>query len=408
MTQQHQLGADIRQDYIRRIGHDIEYPKPVTLKAAQKALPKGVLALAYIVDDDSAHLFALTNSSFKDYSLPFTQKSLHSRVTEARKVLTDIHSVPKVYERVLKGLYHDLLAPAQEKIAQARSLLICPDGDLNRLPFAALMPRTGHYLIQDKPITMSASLTIYNSLRSQPHPPLTSLLALGDPDYSMDDARPLPNPAVGMSQKAAEAKTADPKSLGATAVKPTWERLTETGTLAQEIKAQYAPHAQVLLRKQATAANFLAKSGQASILHIGCHGVADDRNPFSSWLALAPASRNDDGRLSAWQLLHRRLNARLVVLWGCGTGLGIESHYEGVLGLPRAFQIAGAQNVLTTLWEVHPAETLQIFRDFYHLCKATSQEKPLAEALREAQIKAIKADPRPYFWASFVLDGVGE
>ena len=389
-AQQRQLEADIRQDYIGRIGHDIEYPQPIDLAAAQQSLPEGTLALAYAVNDYAVYLFALTNHSLTSHILPLFQKQLKQRITEARGLLADVHSTPKMCEGVLMGLYQDLLKPAQEEITHARSLLICPDGPLNLLPFAALMPSAGHYLIQYAPVTTVASLTAYRSLQASKRPPITSVLALGDPAYE----------AITLAERPAGTR---PRLMGGVG-----ERLPETGTLAQELKALYAPHSTALLQAQATAANFLAESGHADIVHLGCHAIADERNPFGSWLKLAPAAKGDNGRLAAWQILRTRMDARLVVLWGCGTGLGNENRFEGMQGLPRAFQTAGAANVLMTLWEVQPKETLPILRDFYRLYKQNPSGTTLAETLRQAQIKAIANHSRICDWTAFVLNGVGE
>ena len=98
----------------------------------------------------------------------------------------------------------------------------------------------------------------------------------------------------------------------------------------------------------------------------------------------------------------------LVVLSACGSGLGAVSAGEGVYGLRRAFQNAGAQTIISTLFEVPDKDSGQIMRGFYEGLK---QKKGKLEALHEAQLRMIKGRRKtegaahPFFWASFVLTG---
>ena len=368
---------------------NIALPRSIDLPTAQKALPDGVLALSYGLNGDSVYVFALTNADFHVYTLPVPQERLTAKIEQARALIADAHSTTQMTDGILTDLYDDLMRPAQAQITRARSLVICPPDGLN-LPFAALKPAPGRYLIEDKPITTVASLTVYRSLRAYTPPARPSLVALGDPacDAAAAPLRDENTPSGPMGA--------------------VMQRLPETGRTAQKLSALYAPRATVLLQDQATPRNLLAQIRTAGLIQIGCHAVADAQNPFGSWLALTPDGRAGSGRLYASQILSQKLDARLVVLWGCGTALGKEEKYEGMEGLGRAFQTAGAQNVLTTLWEVQPQETAPLIESFYRAYKNKTGGASLAASLRQAQVAALKTDPRPYAWAAFVLDGVGE
>jgi CHAT domain-containing protein len=95
------------------------------------------------------------------------------------------------------------------------------------------------------------------------------------------------------------------------------------------------------------------------------------------------------------------LNSELVTLSACDTGVGPVGE-EGVANIVNAFIEAGAQSVVSTLWEMEDRSTAQLMMAFYrHL----SQREGKAEALREAQLELLKSGDPPYYWAGFELDG---
>ena len=97
----------------------------------------------------------------------------------------------------------------------------------------------------------------------------------------------------------------------------------------------------------------------------------------------------DDGILTALEVTGLDLrNVDLVVLSACETGLGRVAGGEGVLGLQRAFQLAGAKNVVASLWKVDDRATVALMRVFYH--KLWVEQKPAAVALREAQLAMLR------------------
>ncbi len=130
----------------------------------------------------------------------------------------------------------------------------------------------------------------------------------------------------------------------------------------------------------------------------------------------APSDRNN-GLLQAWEIFERvRLDADLVVLSACNSGLGQEQDGEGLIGLSRAFQYAGARTVAATLWSVADDTTAALMIRFYQHLR---DGKPKDEALRAAQIELLRGpievrkDGRtverdasaPYYWAAFQIIG---
>jgi CHAT domain-containing protein len=147
------------------------------------------------------------------------------------------------------------------------------------------------------------------------------------------------------------------------------------------------------------------------IVHFATHGVIDAERPALSGLALSmvdAAGHPREGFLHLHDIYNLKLDADLVVLSGCRTALGKEVRGEGLIGLTRGFQYAGAPRVLASLWPVEDNATAALMERFYRaLWGRGGKREPAAAALREAQL-AVRGERRwrdPYYWAGFVLEG---
>lgn len=153
-------------------------------------------------------------------------------------------------------------------------------------------------------------------------------------------------------------------------------------------------------------------AARSTVLHFATHGIVDDNKPFDSFLALA------DGKLTARDIYGLNLNADLVFLSACRSGMGKVTG-DGVLGLTRAFLYAGTRSVIATLWDVADEPTAKLVASFY---KNVSENPDKAQALRSAQLSVLRQlragriqvatgrgpltlPENPIFWASFVLIG---
>ena len=169
----------------------------------------------------------------------------------------------------------------------------------------------------------------------------------------------------------------------------------------------------------ATEKSFTGRSGKKDyILHISTHGFFHDdqafvnpmqnsgllfANSMAAWKSNIPLSNLNqfDGILRADEISSKNLNGcRLVVLSACQTGLGYSDNSEGVYGLQRAFKLAGAENVLMSLWKVDDQATAKLMVAFYNHLIAGQQPE---EALISARNELRRAEASPSQRGAFIL-----
>ncbi|MCE1180785.1 MAG: CHAT domain-containing protein, partial [Rhodocyclales bacterium] len=244
--------------------------------------------------------------------------------------------------------------------------LIVPHGPLHYLPFAALQDGT-QTLLASRSLRFLPSTSVQKYIRPHSQTGAGKMLIFGNPD--------LGNAKFDLPSAEEEAKTI----------------------------AALLPDRRILTRKQATETAFKAQARDFNFLHIASHGQFKSDNALESRLLLAPDSSND-GSLTVNELYSSALNADLVTLSACETGLGKTLSGDDVLGLNRGFLYAGASNIVSSLWEVDDEATSQLMQAFYRQLKNGSTKQ---EALRQAQLQLRKNFPDPIFWAAFYLTGEG-
>ncbi len=145
---------------------------------------------------------------------------------------------------------------------------------------------------------------------------------------------------------------------------------------------------------------------QFDFLHFATHGIVDESSPELSRIFLQPDGDAEDGNLFAGEIYNLELDARLVTLSACQTGLGKIQKGEGVIGLSRALVYAGAKNLLVSFWKVEDESTAMLMKDFYQrILKTPSPD--YSSSLREAKSALLKSEKysAPFYWAPFVLIG---
>jgi len=262
-----------------------------------------------------------------------------------------------------RALYKRLIAPLADSLAGKPLLTIVPHGPLHYLPFAALRGGNG-YLIEEHELRLLPNASVLGFLRPPEHPAAKPLLVLGDPD--------LGNAKYDLPGAEAEARAI----------------------------ADLQPGSVVYLREQASKAVVRQDGANYRILHFASHGQFRPENPLGSRLLLA-GKTVAEGQLTAAELYDMRLNADLVTLSACETGLSKVERGDDVLGLTRGFLFAGSRSIVASLWEVSDEATKALMVSFYQALPSAGK----SAALRQAQLATMKQYPDPLFWAAFELTG---
>ncbi len=177
---------------------------------------------------------------------------------------------------------------------------------------------------------------------------------------------------------------------------------TEANAIATLLKTK------AIIGKQATKAAIVKQMANARLIHLATHGLLDDFKGLGipGAIALAPdgTGKDNDGLLTADEILDLKLNADLVVLSACDTGRGRITG-DGVIGLSRSLITAGVPSIIVSLWKVPDASTAFLMTEFYrHL----QQQPDKAIALRQAMQATKQKYPDPLDWAAFTLIGEAE
>ncbi len=350
---------------------------------------------------------------------------------------------------VARSLVWDPILP---DLTGAETVLISPDGPLGAIPFAALPQSDGRFLIETQRLATVPAPQLLAAgespgVRSEPGRPL---LAVGDLDYGSTSGDPQDSSASRPASRGGRGGQQFDPIPGTAAEIEAIRQLMEKRGLAVDVLSQ----------RRATEVAFREQAPRYQILHVATHGFFADPSAQSAEAALVAApstgpgarvfdsgllsglamssantggdAATGDGILTASEIATIDLSGvDLAVLSACETGLGKEVTGEGLLGIQRAFQVAGARSTVSSLWKVNDHTTQVLMARFY---ANRSNGMTDLDALREAQIwmlrhpqevwstrttAAERGDQRvkpksaapatkqldPEYWAAFTLSG---
>ncbi len=367
----------------------LKYPKIITLEQAQNLLDSQTGFLEYCIGKDKSHGFFITKKSLKIFSIP-PRKSIQSLVSDYLKVITDkdTQNFDLGYD-----LFKTLVPPGLDK--RIKNIIIVPDDILNFLPFETLITDKSQpkWLVQDYRVSYSPSISCLRELiarkKQNSSKRAMDLVAFGDPYFGPHEDQNTPQGSPASHE-----------------VSPFY-RLKYSGVEIERISTHFKAS------KVKTFQRNLASEEQIKqhplkdykIIHFATHCQIDNKNPSRSFIVLSlDQNKPEDGFLQAREIYNLELNADLVALSACQTGLGKFIRGEGIEGINRAFFFAGASSAVISLWPVNDQATSQLMERFYgHL---RSSEK-IASSLRKTKLEMIASDilSHPYYWAGFTISG---
>ena len=350
------------------------------------------------------------------------------------------------------GAYAAFWKPLEPALGTAKRVYVSPDGVLNTIPMGLMADSDGKLLME------KVQLRIVNSTKDLLLPvrvaPAKRALVVGNPKFDLTAAQqktaiaelrggatgagtgvqqelpPVDAPAapVQVASRGGDLKGGDLNPLPGTQVEVDtvnkllktagWQATEYTGDLALKDAVTRAHGPRVVhiathgfflsdeeLKANAEAEGKTANVNEDPMLRSGLFFAGADRVRQGA----APEAGVDDGVLTAFEASQLNLEGtELVVLSACETGLGKELNVDGVFGLRRGLQEAGADALLMSMWSVPDKETQELMSLFYQKWLG-GMEKP--EALRQAQLEERETVRRrygkdlPFYWGAFVLVG---
>jgi CHAT domain-containing protein len=332
---------------------------PLNLKGVQQLLSPQIGLLTYFLTKDQLYLWLITKEQTIFQTVPVKEEELTRLVTRYRQLVQHLEPV----DDELQKLYASLIQPVEPAIKNLEYLGIIPDGPLHFLSFAALKHGPA-YLVDDIPLFYAPSASVFQfTFAKRQAIKNDKILAIGNPDLgNFNYDLPL-----------AELE-------------------------AQSIKWNY-PNMDILTGKKATKEWVVKNISRYGIIHLAAHGEFDDGNPLLSSLWLA-SENPENRRLTVKEIFGLEINADLVTLSACQTGLGKLEAGE-LIGLNRAFIYAGTHALVSALWRVDDLSTSVLMKHFYRNYVTANK----AKSLRQAQLMVKKDFPHPSYWAGFSLIG---
>ncbi|HWY09178.1 MAG TPA: CHAT domain-containing protein [Candidatus Acidoferrales bacterium] len=341
----------------------LEAPSDLSVKQLQSALPPdatlveyfsaGDRLLAAVVDREEIRILPVTVLPRVTHILQLLRFQLSKFRMGSEYVRRFEEPLLRATQSHLESLYDELIAPLRQ-YCRGKRLIIVPHGPLHFLPFHALR-RGEKYLCDAFTISYAPSASVFFACQEKPAGANTSSLVFGIAD----------------------------------------ERAPQILEEAQSV-ASLLPQSTLRVGNEATSSLLREKGPRTGLLHIATHGVYRQDNPMFSGIRLG------DGYLNLFDLYQMRLNANLVALSGCATGMNFVAAGDELLGLQRGLFYAGASTLLLSLWDVHDQSTSELMQLFYRKYLRTGE---MATALQHAMQQLRQQNPHPYFWAPFVLVG---
>ncbi len=358
---------------------NFNFPEIVTLKETQaRLLDSNTVFIEYMAGEKNSWAFSVTKNDLKIFPLP-PLKLLRTMVTDYIKTLSDKENHDFHQGHIL---YKTLVSPGLTK--GIKSIVFFPDDILLFLPFETIITHNSqtNWLINDYDIAYSSSVSSLQEIilrkKSNGKKRYMDLLAFGDPYFGS-------------------------KEKGNTSFN--YSRLKYSSTEIRKISRHFKK-SKVFLRNKASEETLKSLSLENyKIIHFATHSRIDNNKPARSHIALARNKNTaENDFLETREIYNLKLNADLVTLSACETGLGKFIKGEGIEGLNRAFYYAGASSVLMSLWPVNDQATSQLMDRFYIHLKSSES---IARAIRKTKLEMIDSDnlSHPYYWAGFIISG---
>ena len=296
---------------------------------------------------------------------------------------------------MLYQLYNQLWKPF-EKAIKTEHVVIIPDGALFNLSFESLTP---------KKINSFKEISTHSLLAKHSISYNYSLLLLDEGKKTVN----YQNDFIAFAPEFNDKMKTDYKIAitDSIAVDKTYLKLLPqpfSVDLAEEFSQLF--NGTSFINENASKQIFTNEANEHKIIHIATHAESNNITPELSRLIFAKNDKNEDNSLYTYEIYNENLNSNLAILTACETGKPTYQAGEGMISLAHAFNYAGSESILTSLWKIDEQSSAKIIELFYNSIK---NGFPKDKALQQAKLDYLKeAEGRtltPQYWAGLVLIG---
>ena len=341
--------------------------EPIDIERLKQSIETDIALLSYYVLPDETLIWVIKKDGIKLFRKSIDRALLFQSILDYRRMIQNLEPL----EDYSKALFNQLLSPVIESLKDIKIVGIIPHRFLHYLSFATLMgdvsSKSEGYLIDRFALFYlpNASMLEYSIRRRKTEKKFT-VLAIGNPD--------LGDPVFDLPFAEFEVNSIQ------------WNFSDIT----------------VLTRKKATEFWIKKNIEKFGIIHLASHGEFDPINPLFSSIKLTKDAQNEtDGNLETQEVFGLNIQADMVVLSACQTGLGKITPGDDIIGLNRAFFYAGTHTLISSLWRVSDISTAILIKNFYRQYRHHNK----AESLRQAIFHVKKNYPHPGYWGAFNLVG---
>ena len=370
---------------------NFKHPQSVSLEEAQASLPDGSTAyFAYCIGKNCSYAFVIKRDKMKVFPLP-PADILRESVKDYLQIVTD---KDRLNFQPGFELFSLLVQPGLD-LGMNRIIFI-PDDILHFLPFETLLIKKDNlrWLVQDYRVSYVPSITSYREilLRKKGKNRKKDILSFGNPYFGEHEGTKNSFAVLSRDETRSDFRL---------------NSLKYSQLEVDKIAALFKKNRRDVYTKEKATETTLKRGAlmEYKIVHFATHGLIDNRNPARSSIVLSLRDQaSEDGFLQMREVFGLKLDADLVTLSACQTGLGRFIKGEGIEGINRAFFFAGASSVLMSLWAVNDQASYQFMPRFYsHLRSSES----IVDALRRSKIEMINSEAlsHPFYWAGFVVSG---
>lgn len=397
---------------------------PLSLRVIQeKIIDSNTVLFEYFLGENQSFLWVIKKNSINTYFLPRREiieklaKKMDGSIrkrTNATKYTEpeDITEADAQYIETARKLSDIILQPFLNNLNE-RQIIVVTDECLNyisfnTLPIKAKSRVSGDYLpmiskFEIINILSASSLIRLREKTDSKSKKSNTIAIIADPIFDSKDER-ISKKVVKSDDVALRAIDLERGGISFKRLPFTETEGTNIGNLA--IAQNYKCDKYFGINAQMKP--FLERANIYRMIHFATHGASKNFHNGLSAIIMSLLDENGnyiDGILSTDIILGLNLNADLVVLSACNTGLGENFAGEGTVGIARSFMYAGAKSVIVSLWPVDDAATSELMKRFY--IEVFKNQVTYSEALRLAQVSML-THPKwkdPFFWGAFIIQG---